>query len=1688
MKQKISAKIVVVIMVVALLLCGVPSPVLSVFAQSVNSDMDVASSVPTSTPVPSVTPSPSAMPSPSVPSEVTQAPVPSITSTPTPIPSASDADDIEVSSDIQDDGISILSSDNKSSVNQCYVLAYSVDKVIDGTAPFDADDAAGNDSSDSNGIVRSFDTINYTLKYTTALKDTESLGIDSTNVMVDFELPCDVKTATFNVDTMTWLLDKKLVYVYSDGTQSETYDSGKSVVNQILTGRRMLVNNESGNTVPGTGTLAIGVNVNAAVTGDVIHPTFSIWMEGNSDSEKKTVDVQTTVSAAPKYDIEIKRNAGANILGYYNPENKTATADYVNDGDLYGRLQYYTLSLRLQNDSVAKGMKGIEFPDGSDITFDLRMSESVNDKDVSNDVNYKPLLWDYAMDNGSKSKGVLGRPMSPLGQDIASQGNWTTNTPWNNGNHSGGCYNGGSASIQTDASDSNLLHVTLSGYQLDMKDFDFPNRWSGASYVSIGSNIGYISVCGFQLIGRFQTDVETIENVGIVLEASNFHAHSMSGIDVNSEVNTNNNISSVRVTTYPNGSHSKRNFYALENGSHARCSTWDAGDSYAYFGEKIRMKGNMVYTGDRYLEATNILQKFDDTTFEIPKGTTKYLAYWRSNGYSEVGPINTLFAAKPDKSGWTDDTEMNNTHEEQLIYFKSIDDLHDAGYTCVGVLYEVRDSKLYPNNAGGCFEIQQMLNMKKTAKAGHVAQIKNDVRSWKFGTDYTYLNKTYDASIKAYGIGDMSWTSGKYADDYTKPTYRDDLNYGKAVYKDGTMVSGHINSYQGGNSILIIGNKTAVGIKVADMTGDKSKSVYDLDAGERTAKFTVQPSTIITSRNSEVQTSDAKDNLKVSVTLPKGLHFNTTGVSLQPESVKENDDGTTKIVWKINDVKVGSKIDSITFSTTIGEEGTENDVKHNDAFKVIAKVTSDNDARQVSVSNGNYAETQLSVIKLAASAVTKRVLTPLVEKSEDIKYRLRYSNLSDTDALNAKLADLLPYDSDFRGSKFGGTYDISSVKIDFSHAAKTFAYGPNQDKKDGFALFTSKDTSYRTKAQLESLLTTSTGFDNLTKQSGAKTSDKEKVMEWRNLKLSDITTLGFYLGKVYGHEYVDVYVTLSPKDTTDSKQQPGDLYANHFIQYAENQASIVTSNVVKAQVIKRKLSGLAWIDADADGVRAESETLLKNVDVTLYSTTKSAYDKSDTTIHVGDKTLYPVYDVFGEKISDVKTDAHGNYAFDNLFAGTYYVGFSDKAKYHITSQDAGTDDAFDSDAELIDKKIFIKEIVLPDIKNMSDFSYESTHHDVGLIKNTNIQIKKLDMQEANQLSGAKLAIYKESDIVDEKPVSGAKPVVQFTTTDKAETITNTLLAGQTYVLIEEAAPTGYAIAKPITFTVDSDKESQTVKMKDDYASYAVAVQKINKKDVRLAGAKLQVTGTETGSGSEITPIVWTSSKEKAETLKLKPGTYRLSELEPPAGYDVTKDISFEVRMDGNVYVNDVKVDVVNMIDAEMRASTITLFKYDIDGKTALSDVTYQLKFVKSAVDASTDYHRLLKEGETTTAVTDANGQVVFKNLQQGTYEITEIKTRDGLQLLKEPIQVTLPITMTEDDVKRLQADTSKGVYDDENHVWQFYEATYRITNDATFGVPKAGATITVKRFVPILLGMSAFMILCMILFKRKRDN
>lgn len=139
-----------------------------------------------------------------------------------------------------------------------------------------------------------------------------------------------------------------------------------------------------------------------------------------------------------------------------------------------------------------------------------------------------------------------------------------------------------------------------------------------------------------------------------------------------------------------------------------------------------------------------------------------------------------------------------------------------------------------------------------------------------------------------------------------------------------------------------------------------------------------------------------------------------------------------------------------------------------------------------------------------------------------------------------------------------------------------------------------------------------------------------------------------------------------------------------------------------------------------------------------------------------------------------------------------------------------------------------------------------------------------------------------------------------------------------------------------------------------------------------------------------------------------------------------------------------------------------------DNGTPLQGVEFELKFIKESEsytsDADKSYIPLLKQGETTKATTDANGYIVWQNLDQGEYQITETKTISGNTLLKDPINITLPITMTDKQAKDMSAATDNGQFDDYTNKWYFYEATFEVTNSVNFIMPTTGAN-GVWRFI-----------------------
>ena len=199
-----------------------------------------------------------------------------------------------------------------------HISAMTVKSQSDGTAPWDDDNADGNDTDEKNLRVRTFDYINYTIEYTTALNN-EWQNVDEANVRIEFTLPIDAKKASFNMEAMNWLLEPKTTYHYSDGTSSTTWDKKKTVVKQVLTGYRHVANTEDVNAIPGAGTLSVGIYVKGAMNGEKISPAFKAWVEGDPTVVESTPET-VTVTAAPRYNISLKQNGSMSERVYVDKD------------------------------------------------------------------------------------------------------------------------------------------------------------------------------------------------------------------------------------------------------------------------------------------------------------------------------------------------------------------------------------------------------------------------------------------------------------------------------------------------------------------------------------------------------------------------------------------------------------------------------------------------------------------------------------------------------------------------------------------------------------------------------------------------------------------------------------------------------------------------------------------------------------------------------------------------------------------------------------------------------------------------------------------------------------------------------------------------------------------------------------------------------------------------------------------------------------------------------------------------------------------------------------------------------------------------------------------------------------------------------------------------------------------------
>ena len=168
---------------------------------------------------------------------------------------------------------------------------------------------------------------------------------------------------------------------------------------------------------------------------------------------------------------------------------------------------------------------------------------------------------------------------------------------------------------------------------------------------------------------------------------------------------------------------------------------------------------------------------------------------------------------------------------------------------------------------------------------------------------------------------------------------------------------------------------------------------------------------------------------------------------------------------------------------------------------------------------------------------------------------------------------------------------------------------------------------------------------------------------------------------------------------------------------------------------------------------------------------------------------------------------------------------------------------------------------------------------------TKLEISKEDITTSEELPGAQLVI-KDSE---------GNEIEKWTSSDKPHYIE--MLPIGTYTLTEIAPPALYMKAEDVQFEVKDTAEIQKVVMLDKPTTIVIHKKDIvdGEKGEELPGAKLEVRDS---TGKVIDS--WTSGTTPHEIAYLTPGTYTLTEVTAPSGYEVAENVSFSVADNGQV--------------------------------------------------------------------------------------------------------------------------------------------------------------------------------------------
>ncbi|HEM5223899.1 TPA: discoidin domain-containing protein [Streptococcus suis] len=357
------------------------------------------------------------------------------------------------------------------------------------------------------------------------------------------------------------------------------------------------------------------------------------------------------------------------------------------------------------------------------------------------------------------------------------------------------------------------------------------------------------------------------------------------------------------------------------------------------------------------------------------------------------------------------------------------------------------------------------------------------------------------------------------------------------------------------------------------------------------------------------------------------------------------------------------------------------------------------------------------------------------------------------------------------------------------------------------------------------------------------------------------------------------------------------------------------------------------------------------------------------------------------------------------------------------------------------------------MKTVSRFTLVGTNDKVRIDTNTanvlkfivknepltyHLKILKRDVNNAATGLDARFELYNENET---RP-----PLGQGNTTQPDDSLTFRNLRPGTYVLKEVTAPTGYNPIQKIKLTISLDGQIRIVEGPQDLlASQAVnanneielvvknrpftdfSIEKVSNltPTINLAGVQLQIKAKNNGPAPLFSNDDWHRQQYRATidtankalkwwtqsndignaVFKLPQGTYTISELAAPAGYELLQPFDIIVGADGQVRLADGAPTnaEINTKDNRLNLKLTNIFKP-------------KLKIIK--VDSRNETRRLANatfklfggDGRTQVGsdlVTGATGEIETPALTPGTYYLQETQSPTGYQANARKYQIII---------------------------------------------------------------------------------